>query len=131
MHTTNYTAAFIVVAPDSKAAQAIIPDKPGTIATLQHALLAAKPYAMTSDDLIFQVYALRNAIKPTKDARAAFFSMPQACLRASPLPKSYGFGLHHDERARVALVPMDSPRYAELCEDPSVKVVTAMRSKRA
>lgn len=129
MHTTNYVSTFIVVAPDTTATVATVPDKPGTVATLQYEMLAAKPYAMTSDDLLFAVYAARNDVKPSKATREAFFAKPQACLRASPLPKTYGFGLHHDAKGRVALVPMESARYADLSDDPHVKTVAAMRSK--
>lgn len=130
MHSTNYANTFIAVAPDTKAERSTVPEKPGSIAALQYALLAAQPYALTSDDVLFAVHAARQGVKPAKAAREAFFAKPQACLRASPLPKTYGFGLHHDAQGRVALVPMESVRYAELAHDAGTKTVAAMRSAR-
>jgi hypothetical protein len=130
MHTTNYVNTLIAVAPDSTAERSIVPAKPGSIAALQYALLAAQPYKLTSDDVIFAVYAKRNGLKPTKSAREAFFAKAQACLRTSPLAKTHGFGLHQDAQGRVALVPMESVRYTELTHDKGTKTVAAMRSSR-
>jgi hypothetical protein len=130
MHTTNYVNTLIAVAPDNTVERSAVPAKPGSIAALQNALLAARPYELTSDDLIFAVYAERNGVKPTKTARESFFAKPQACLRTSPLAKTHGFGLHQDAQSRVALVPMESVRYMELTQDPNTKTVAAMRSAR-
>ncbi len=64
--------------------------------------------------------------------RAHFFAKSQACLRASPLPKSYGWGLHFDGEGRVALCPMESEAYRRLVAGADgVKVLKAMRSRRA
>lgn len=136
MGTTNYTNAFIEVAPDCTAATGEVPPEPkaaSTVASLQHGLVAGNPYAYTSDDLLFAVHATRKAVPADQlDAeRDAFFAKDQACLRASPLPKRYGWGIHHDAESRIALVPVGSDRYRELAQDPDLKHVTAMRSKRA
>ncbi|WP_298711512.1 DUF6157 family protein [Micrococcus sp. 2A] len=48
----------------------------------------------------------------TVPPREAFFAKSQACLRASPLGKRHGWGLHHDAEGRVALVPLGSARCA-------------------
>jgi hypothetical protein len=122
---------MIAIAADSTAERSVAPAKPRSIAALQYALLAARPYELTSDNLIFAVYADRNGIKPTRPAREAFFAKPQACLRTSPLAKAHGFGLHQDAQGLVALVPMESIRYAELMHDKGTKTVVAMRSSRA
>ena len=133
MHTTNYRNAFITVSPDTNARDARVPDRPGTIAALQYALLIAHPYAMTSDDLIFEVHAVRNSIDEAtrQDARTQFFSRGQACLRSSPLVKQFGWGIHHDDCGRIALVAIGSPDYEALLERSDVSVVPGMRSKRA
>jgi hypothetical protein len=131
MHTTNYQSTLIAVAPDTKAATSIVPTKAGTVATTQYEILHAAPYVHTSDDLLFLVYAKRSGLAPTKAARKGFFEKPQACLRSSPLAKTHGFGLHHDATGRVALVPMESAQYAKLSKQAGIKVVPAMRSKRA
>ena len=133
MHTTNYRNTLITVSPDTSADQARIPDRPGTIAALQYELLANHPYAMTSDDLIFEVHAIRSGIDEAKrqEARTQFFSRGQACLRSSPLVKQFGWGIHHDVCGRISLVAVESPEYAALVERSDVSVVSGMRSKRA
>lgn len=133
MHTTNYTETFITVSPDSDVEAGIVPPKAGSIAQLQHALIAANPYAMTSDDVLFAVYAKRSNIADVdlEDARVAFFEKPQACLRASPLVKQFGWGLHHDAEGKVALVDVASERYRELLKRDYLKIRPGMRSKRA
>lgn len=136
MGTTNYTQVFIQVAEDCPVEAAEVPaagNKEPTVASLQHELLARRPYDLTSDDLLFEVHAVRKGV-PEADLngeRQAFFAKSQACLRASPLGKRYGWGLHHDEQSRVALVPLGSERYQELANDPTIKQLKAMRSKRA
>jgi Family of unknown function (DUF6157) len=132
-HSTNYTDTFISVAPDYRLGIAVIPEKPGSVAKRQYDLLIAAPYTMTSDDLLFSVYAQRQAIPIAQqsEARAQFFAKPQACLRASPLAKTHGWGLHHDGEGRVALCARESPDYARFLSGKAGKIVAAMRSKRA
>ncbi|MEK6540883.1 MAG: DUF6157 family protein [Pseudomonadota bacterium] len=130
-HTTNTASTLITIAPDSAATGGIVPPKPDSIAGRQHALLVANPYAMTSDDLLFAVYAAKSGLADTAEGRAAFFAKPQACLRASPLPKQYGWGVHHDAAGRIAIHAVGSADYDSLMNDAAVKKVAAMRSKRA
>ncbi|WP_040167864.1 DUF6157 family protein [Microbacterium gorillae] len=136
MHTTNYVGAFIEVSPDTKAAAATEPPSRGsslTVAEAQYRLLSEHPYEFTSDDVLFTVHADRAGIADADRpaAREAFFAKGQACLRASPLSKTYGWGTHHDADGRVALVPMESEEYARLAADPALKHHAAMRSARA
>lgn len=133
MHTTNYNDTLIAVSPDSTAEAARVPEKIGTVAEMQWAMIDAAPYAHTSDDVIFTVHARRSGIADADRAaaRAAFFSKGHACLRSSPLVKSHGWGVHHDERGRVALVAIESARYAELADREDITVLPGMRSKRA
>jgi hypothetical protein len=134
MHSTNYTATFIEVAEDCKAATGTVPpEKPEpTVARMQFELISAAPYRYTSDEVLFAVYAARNGIAPEEleARRAAFFSKSQACLRASPLAKSYGWGIHHDHEGRVALYARGSEEYEQLRADGSLKQLRAMRSSR-
>ncbi len=60
-----------------------------------------------------------------------YFSQPRACLRASPLPKTYGWGLHYDAEGRITLHAVDSAEYTRLRNDPSLTQLQAMRSSRA
>lgn len=125
MHTTIYRDTLITPSPDSPVSERTIPEKPGTIATVQHGLLA-EPYAMTSDDLLYETHRARGGVKSRDD----FFAKPQACLRASPLVKQFGWGVHHDSEGRIALLDPQSTDYRRLLDDDAVKKAPGMRSKR-
>ncbi|MEJ6553795.1 DUF6157 family protein [Microbacterium esteraromaticum] len=132
-HTTNYVNTFIEVSDDCPVEYGVEPPiaENLSIAALHYRLLSDEPYTRTSDDLLFETHALRKSIDPADaDARAEFFSKGQACLRASPLSKRYGWGTHHDEQGRVAMFPRDSEEYAALAADPSIEHKRAMRSSR-
>ena len=103
------------------------------MAGLQHGVLSAQPYGLTSDELLFEVHALRSGIAPDRRVRErdAFFGTPKACLRASPLVKRYGWALHHDVAGRVALVAPQTDAYRRLAEGVDVCVVPGMRNRRA
>lgn len=136
MGSTNYADTFIQVAEDCPADAAEQPPVGGkgpTVAALQYALISEHPYELTSDEVLFEVHALRGSIpaESRPDAREALLAKDQACLRSSPLGKRYGWGIHHDTESRVALVPLGSDEYARLVTAPEVKQVRAMRSKRA
>ena len=133
MHTTNYRETLILPSPDCTATTASVPRKVGSVAAMQHERLSGAPYALTSDDLLFDVYAARNDIDPDHrdEAREAFFSKGQACLRASPLVKSFGWALHHDAQGRVALVDPQGETFAALAARDDVTKLMGMRSKRA
>lgn len=60
-----------------------------------------------------------------------FFIQPRACLRTSPLPRQDGWGLHFDSQGRVALYAVDSEAYRRLLTAADLKVIKALRSKRA
>lgn len=134
-YTTNYKQTLIAVADDSIAETGSrppeSPDNP-SIAFRTWQLIADRPYKQTSDEVIFGVWADRKGI--SEEARGAareeFFSKGQACLRASDLGKRYGWGIHHDEAGRVALIGVNTPEYQAYLADPEVKVVKAMRSRR-
>lgn len=132
-HTTNYVNTFIEVSEDCPAEHGVEPPiaENLSIAALHYRLLSEAPYTRTSDDVLFETHALRRGIDPSDaDARAEFFSKGQACLRASPLSKRYGWGTHHDEEGRVAMFPRDSDEYAALAADPRIEHKRAMRSSR-
>ncbi len=119
MHTTNYLDTFIVIAADCPAAAGTPPTRPGTIAALQYEIIAASPYRYTSDDILVEVLARRRGVDGDRAAlRAELFAKPQACLRASPLVKQYGFGLHHDGQGRVAAYGVETADYQRLTRTP-------------
>ena len=135
IHTTNYKNTFIEIAADSPANCGEMPPVKGdakTVASMQFEMIYEHPYEFTSDDVIFRVYAERNDIPESewKEAREQFFSKGQPCLRASPLTKRYGWGVHADEHEKIAIYGRETEEYRKLVGDPGVKVVKAMRSSR-
>ena len=135
IHTTNYTDTFIEVSEDTKVNSGTIPGARGmqkTIAEIQYELLTKNPYKFTSDDIIFQVHAIRNDLTKAeqKQARAQFFSKGQPCLRTSPITKTYGFGVHADSNGKVAVYGMETKEYEKFQNDPKLKKVKAMRNSR-
>lgn len=135
IHTTNYENTLIEIAEDCPVKEGTIPPMKGdkkTIANYQFEMIYNNPYKYTSDDVLFTVYAVRNGISKAhwKEERQIFFSKGQACFRASPLPKQYGWGVHSDQKGRIAIYGAESKEYKKFVADPSVKKVKAMRSKR-
>ena len=130
--STNYVNAFIMASADSDVIVGRVPSKHGTVAAVQYSLLAAAPYQLTSDDLLLEVHAQRRGIAPgdRSAALSAFFAEPQACLRCSPLVKTYGWGLHCDARGRLALYGVESAAYRELAARDDLDKVPGMRSRR-
>ena len=54
-------------------------------------------------------------------------------MRASPLPKRYGWGVHYDHEGRIAIHAVESATYEHLVHggEGGPKLLKAMRSKRA
>lgn len=135
VHTTNYHNTFIEVAEDFPLTNGEIPPLKGenkTIANIEFEMVSKNPYKYSSDDVLFQVFADKNDLTKSdyKNAREAFFSKGQACLRASPLTKRYGWGIHNDENGKIALYGMETPEYVKYSKDENLKVVKGMRSSR-
>jgi Family of unknown function (DUF6157) len=49
----------------------------------------------------------------------------------SALAKRYGWGFHNNADGKIALIAAESPRYAELLNDPRTTKIKAFRSSRA
>jgi hypothetical protein len=135
VHTTNYTNAFIMVADDCPAVTAEVPPIKGTTKTaanLQFEQIIENPYKFTSDDVLFRVYAHKNELRKAdlEEARTVFFSKGQPCMRASPLTKRYGWGVHADKDGKIALYARETPEYKQFSEDKKLEVVKAMKSAR-
>ncbi len=134
-HSTNYFNTLIEIAEDSKVKEGVVPvaknDKP-TVASMQYELISKHPYKYTSDDVLFQVFATKNNIpkQDLKQARENFFSKGQPCFRASPLTKSYGWGVHSNTDGKIALYGSESKEYQEFQKDETIKKLKAMKSKR-
>lgn len=134
IYSTNYFNTLIEAAADTKVVKGTIPPSKSnkTVAERQYELIASAPYQYTSDDIIFQVYAERRDLTPDEypEARAVFFSRGQACLRASPLTKTYGYGIHSNSEGRIALYGMETAIYQKFVADDNTAKVKAMRSTR-
>jgi hypothetical protein len=135
------TNSFVLVAPDTKTAAAVVPQPKGgkdTMPVIQHDLLTNRPYALTLEELIFETHVRRLGLSAA-EAKARktaiwkeLFAKSHACMRASALPKQYGWGVHYDEKGRIALVPMESDAYRRFAagEVEGVEVTQAMRTRR-
>ncbi len=136
-----YTNSFIQVAPDCPATTGEIPVARGetkSVPVIQYELLSQHPYRFTQDELIFEVHVRHKRIPKSEVSRRRdelwkeLFQKPHPCLRASMLPKRYGWGVHYDHKGRIALVATDSQEYAQFadgkCGGP--KLLLAMRNKR-
>jgi len=99
-------------------------------------MISDHSYAHTSEDVIVNVHADRAGIgeDDRSAARLEYFSKGRPCLRASDLGKKYGWGVHCDDSARVALYGVETPEYSALVDqglrDGSPKIIRAMRSSR-
>lgn len=126
-HSTNYYNTFISVAEDCRATAGEAPPEkdPRTLARAQYELLKEQPYALTSDDVLYQTQG-----QPKGLSRENFFSKGQPCLRSAALGKRYGWGSHHDDQGRVAIYGLGTPEYEKLASDPGLKQLKAMRGSK-
>ena len=134
-HTTNYYNTFIEIAEDCKTDKGEMPPIKGgkkTVANLQFEILYENPYKYTSDEVLFGVFAMRKEFEKGEmdEQRAHYFSKGQPCFRASPLTKSYGWGIHNDKEGKIAMYGAETEEYQKFIADDSIKKVKAMRSKR-
>ncbi|PXV61974.1 hypothetical protein CLV62_12317 [Dysgonomonas alginatilytica] len=133
--STNYYNTFIEVSEDCFLEKAEIPIERAskeTIATIQFYRIKENPYIYTSDEIIFHIYASKNEIgaDDIEEEKTQFFSKGQPCLRCSPLPKRYGWGIHYNAEGRIAIYAIESDEYSKLKADTTLKHLKAMRSSR-
>jgi|SRR5579863_6626263 len=128
----GYINTFITVAPDSRAETGIAPDRPGSIAGLEHMLLTSNPYRLTGEELILAVHARHKGVDDAdiESFKAALFSKPHPCLRTSMLPKRYGWGAHYDGDGRIALYGIETSDYRRLASQSDISVIPAMRNRK-
>ncbi|MFE3544332.1 DUF6157 family protein [Nocardia sp. NPDC059177] len=134
----NYIGTFIAVADDCKVDYGKVPVARGSsrsVAQIQYEMLSEHPYTYTQEDVLFESWFARQDLEVSEaekaDLRAQFFSKEQPCLRTSPLTRTHGWGLVFDKEGLIALCPKDSPEYAEFVQSTDLKVVKALRTKRA
>jgi hypothetical protein len=135
----SYTNTFILVADDCPAQGGVAPpaaDEKPTVAALEYELLTKSPYRHTRDELLFIVHVTRLGLTPAdlkargKKIHAELFAKSHPCMRASPLPKRYGWGVHHNAQGRIALVARGSQQYDALSQGPLAcpVILKAMRN---
>ncbi|MCM3733323.1 DUF6157 family protein [Fictibacillus nanhaiensis] len=141
MKDMNYYETFITVAADCPLFHGEVPiaRKSGTTKPLlEYELLSKQPYTFTQEDLLFEVHIRHKAIPSAeleeneRRIRDAFFEKPQPCLRASMLPKKYGWGIHFNEHGKIALYGAETAEYKEFIRnsDGELKILPAMRNSR-
>lgn len=139
MKDINYYGTFIQVAPDSPVEASVIPTsnrKKTPAHLIAYQLLSEHPYTFTQEEILFEIHVRHKAIPQAElDAHRdllwkKFFSKNMACLRASALPKKFGWGVHFDEAGRIKLVAMESAEYTQF-SNSDCKQLMALRSKRA
>ncbi|WP_373232969.1 DUF6157 family protein [Cohnella sp.] len=137
----NYYNTFIKVSADCPAESGLVPPdkksgrtKPG----IEFELVANRPYGYTQEELLYETHIRHKEIAEEElrargtQIRDEFFQRPMPCLRASMLPKKYGWGIHFNGEGKLALVPVESPDYKRFAEgdNGSVKVLAAMRNSK-
>ncbi|WP_240420426.1 DUF6157 family protein [Paenibacillus periandrae] len=137
----NYYNTFITVSPDCPAVVGTVPPdkksgktKPG----IEFELVSQAPYVYTQEELLYQVHIRHKEIPQEvllergAQHRDEFFQKPTACLRASMLPKKYGWGIHFNSEGKMALVPMESAEYQHFIDGDhaDIKLVAAMRNSK-
>jgi len=136
----DYFDTFITVAEDCKTDVAKVPQPRGskkTVAEVQFEMLS-EPFAHTMEDVLFHTWFDRSdhadadlAADELKALRDEYFSTGRACLRASPLTKTHGWGVVFDSEGRAALAASESDEYQQHLNNPDLTILPAMRSKRA
>lgn len=137
----NYYDTFITIAADCPATTGTVPSdkKDGkTKAGIEFQLVFEHPYEYTQEDLLYEVHIRHKGIPQEELAakgtqiRDEFFQKPMACLRASMLPKKFGWGIHFNKEGKMALVPMESGLYQQFVGggQGDVKLLPAMRNSR-
>ena len=133
----NYYKTLIRVAPDCSVAEGTVPKERGgkkPLGLIQYELISKAPYTLTQEDVLWEGHVRHKGLtseEATLEAREAFFSKEMACLRASALPKRYGWGLHFDDEGKIKLYGVETGDYERLAAAEDLKVVDAMRNKRA
>ena len=131
---------IVLVALDSPV-QAAEPPPAGrrgrSVAQVQYDLLSAEPFRWTENEVLFESWwrrqdAAASASEAEKESvRAEWLRGSRPCLRASPLPQRYGWGLVFDAEDRVALRPVDSDDYRALASGAGgVEVQRSFRRSR-
>ncbi|WP_410771760.1 DUF6157 family protein [Fontibacillus sp. BL9] len=138
----SYKNTFILVSPDCPAVKGIVPvsakeNKP--VHLIQYELLTEHPYRYDYPELLLETHIRHKQISSEEmnrrgqEIRDELFAKKHACLRASALPKKFGWGVHYDDDGRIAIYGMDSPEYKSFADsaDTGIQLLLGMRSRKA
>lgn len=137
----TYTDTFIRVAEDCPAETGVIPvsARPHPPAhVIQFGLLESAPYQYNHEELLYEVHVRHKQIPREEQITRKseiweeLFSKSHPCLRASMLPKRYGWGVHYNKEGKIALYAKESPEYDQFTSggDTEIALLNAMRNKR-
>lgn len=135
-HSINYADTFIEIAEDCPTTFGEIPPIKGkekSVANIQFEMIKQNPYKYNSDEVVFHCFATKKKLTKSElpAEKEIFFSKGQPCLRASPLTKRYGWGVHNNANGKIAIYGAETEAYKQYAADKKLKVVKAMRSKKA
>lgn len=142
MKDFNYYDTFIQVAADSPVTESVIPvaKKPAkSIHVIQYELLSEQPYTYSQEELLYEVHVRHKGYTASElaargdEIRFELFQKNHACLRASALPKKYGWGIHFNAAGKIGLYAMETEAYQNFVSNPprGTKLIPAMRNSRA
>lgn len=137
----SYQNAFIQIATDCPVSSGVVPVAKGDskpMHLIQYELLTQNPYKYTHEDLIYEVHIRHKAfsqedIESHGDLiRAELFQKKHPCLRASMLPKRYGWGVHYNEEGKIAIYGKQTPEYQRFSArtEEGFTILPAMRNSR-
>ncbi len=131
----NYYNTFILVSADCPVQESKIPEWNGnkkTVAAIEYELLSVKPGYYTQDELQFEAHMIHKGISEMEreEEQVRFLAKSRACMRASALPKRFGFGIYFDQDGKTELVPLESDKYQQLIGREDIKVFKGMKTKR-
>lgn len=138
----SYIDTFIRTALDCPVETGTIPVSARTSPpahVIQYELLSQNPYRYNHEELLYEVHIRHKGIPPEEwenrkdEIWGSLFSKNHPCLRASMLPKRYGWGVHYNAEGKIALYAKESPEYDHFTSgaDKGVTLLNAMRSKRS
>jgi hypothetical protein len=138
----HWTNMFVEVAQDCPVYEGVEPvskreSKPAHV--IQYELLSEHPYRYTFEEQLFEVflrhkdYPADMSIEERERVREVLLSKNHPCMRASMLPKKYGWGVHYNADGRIALYGMETEAYQNLLDEAKrggLELQPAMRSSR-
>ncbi|OME62992.1 hypothetical protein BSK59_01210 [Paenibacillus odorifer] len=138
----SYTDTFIRVAEDCPEEIGVPPMSCRTLPpahVIQYELLINEPYKYNHEELLYEVHVRHKQIPQEErlvrkeEIWKELFSKNHPCLRASLLPKRFGWGIHYNGEGKIALYGKESPEYDYFTSqgEGAVKLLPAMRNKRA